>query len=165
MQSECQIRPARVGDAKRIFSLIREHADVLVVRSMANVVEHLDRFLVAVSPEGEVVGTIAYEILAEIGETERTSAELQSVCVAESQRGHGLGRRLVKAQLDRLDSIGIRQTIVLTFETEFFRRLGFFPADKHSLMHKLYRGCLNCSKHESPFTCPEVAMVRMSEES
>lgn len=165
MSSECQIRAAKIGDAKQIFALIRDHADVLVVRSMANVVEHLDRFLVAVSPEGEVVGAVAYEILAEIGETERTSAELQSVCVAESHRGHGLGRRLVQAQLDRLDSIGIRHTIVLTFETEFFRRLGFAPADKHTLMHKLYRGCINCSKHESPFTCPEVAMVRMTEAS
>ena len=22
-----------------------------------------------------------------------------------------------------------------------------------------YMGCINCTKHESPFTCPEVAMV------
>ena len=26
-------------------------------------------------------------------------------------------------------------------------------------MHKLYMGCLNCSKYDSPFTCPEVAMA------
>jgi len=26
-------------------------------------------------------------------------------------------------------------------------------------MHKIYTGCINCTKYDSPFTCPEVAMV------
>ena len=30
---------------------------------------------------------------------------------------------------------------------------------KEKLMHKIYMGCLNCSKYDSPFTCPEIAMV------
>ena len=38
--------------------------------------------------------------------------------------------------------------------------LGFTIVPKTSLMHKLYIGCINCVKHESPFTCPEQAMVR-----
>ena len=25
---------------------------------------------------------------------------------------------------------------------------------------KLYTGCINCTKHADPFTCPEIAMVR-----
>ena len=40
-----------------------------------------------------------------------------------------------------------------------FERLGFREADKRTLMYKLYTGCINCSKHENPFTCPEHAMV------
>ena len=27
-------------------------------------------------------------------------------------------------------------------------------------MHKLYTGCINCTKHADPFTCPEKAMIR-----
>jgi len=27
-------------------------------------------------------------------------------------------------------------------------------------MHKLYTGCINCTKHTDPFTCPEIAMMR-----
>jgi hypothetical protein len=27
-------------------------------------------------------------------------------------------------------------------------------------MHKLYTGCINCTKHTDPFTCPEIAMKR-----
>jgi hypothetical protein len=26
-------------------------------------------------------------------------------------------------------------------------------------MHKLYMGCINCTKHANPFTCPEIAMA------
>jgi hypothetical protein len=26
-------------------------------------------------------------------------------------------------------------------------------------MHKIYTGCINCTKYDSPFTCPEVAMA------
>ena len=28
------------------------------------------------------------------------------------------------------------------------------------VMHKLYTGCVNCTKHTDPFTCPEIAMKR-----
>ena len=28
------------------------------------------------------------------------------------------------------------------------------------IMHKLYTGCINCTKHADPFTCPEKAMIR-----
>ena len=27
-------------------------------------------------------------------------------------------------------------------------------------MHKLYTGCINCTKHANPYTCPEIAMRR-----
>jgi hypothetical protein len=37
--------------------------------------------------------------------------------------------------------------------------MGFKEVPKASLMHKLYMGCINCTKYDSPFTCPEVAMA------
>jgi hypothetical protein len=26
-------------------------------------------------------------------------------------------------------------------------------------MHKIYMGCINCTKYSNPFTCPEIAMA------
>ena len=49
--------------------------------------------------------------------------------------------------------------MVLTFAPEFFRQFGFREVPKETLMHKLYMGCINCTKYDSPFTCPEVAMT------
>lgn len=152
------IRPARLSDSKAIFSLIRGHADRLIVRSLSNVIEHIDRFFVAENAAGEIVATVAYEIMAEIGEIAHTTAEIQSLCVREDLRGRGVGRALVTRQMERLRAMQVRQIISLTFEVGFFEALGFKEIDKREIMHKLYRGCINCSKHESPFTCPEHAM-------
>jgi amino-acid N-acetyltransferase len=49
--------------------------------------------------------------------------------------------------------------IALTFAPGFFRRFGFEETSKEGLMHKLYAGCVNCTKYDSPFTCPEIAMM------
>jgi amino-acid N-acetyltransferase len=50
------------------------------------------------------------------------------------------------------------QIIALTFAPDFFRKLGFKEIPKRKLMHKIYMGCINCAKYDSPFTCPEIAM-------
>jgi N-acetylglutamate synthase-like GNAT family acetyltransferase len=43
---------------------------------------------------------------------------------------------------------------------EFFRRFGFAEVPKEKLMHKLYTGCVNCTRYDNPFTCPEIAMAK-----
>jgi len=48
---------------------------------------------------------------------------------------------------------------VLTLTPEFFATLGFREIPKTRIMHKLYTGCINCTKHTDPFTCPERAMA------
>ncbi len=152
------IRPATFMDARSVYRLIREHTDHLVPRPISDIVQNVDRFLVAVGESGRVFGTVAFAILPEIGEPARTTVEIQSVCVEEPFRGHGVGRALVVEQLRRLHTLHPMQVVALTFAPIFFEKIGFRPVDKTQLMHKIYMGCINCTKHESPFTCPEVAM-------
>jgi len=156
--SQVIIRQAGFADVRSIFTLIKDNTDMLVPRSMSDVVQHIDRFLVA-EANNEVIGTICYEFLPEIGDPLHTSVELQSVCVKDGWRKSGVGMRLVTSQIDRLRPLHPYQIIVLTFAEAFFEKLGFHRVPKESMMHKLYMGCINCSKHESPFTCPEQAMV------
>ena len=154
-----EIRPARFSDARAIYALVKDNSDTLIVRSLGNVLEHLDRFLVADAGDGRIVGALAYGLWPEIGDETRTSAELQSVCVAHDWRRLGIGKRLVEAQLARLRELGVWQAVVLTYAVDFFSGLGFRETDKRAVMYKLYTGCINCTKHENPFTCPEKAMV------
>ena len=65
---------------------------------------------------------------------------------------------LVEAAIERVKVLQPEQIIVLTFTPDFFRKFGFVEISKVTIMHKLYSGCINCTKYDSPFTCPEVAM-------
>ena len=71
------LRTARLVDAERIFALIHLHRDRLVPRSLGNIVENIDRFVVA-EVDGEMVGCATYGIFPEIGEPLHTVSSLRS---------------------------------------------------------------------------------------
>jgi amino-acid N-acetyltransferase len=152
------IRVASLVDANAIFDLIKSHPEQLISRSLGDIVENIDRFMVAVL-RGKVVGCASWQILPEIGEPERASVEIRSVAVQDGLRGSGVGTDMIRAILERIRPLGPAQAVVLTFAPKFFARLGFHEVPKTQLMHKIYMGCVNCTKHANPFTCPEIAMV------
>ena len=153
------VRPARLSDAERIYALIRLNDDQLVPRAIGNIVESIDRFFVA-EADGEMAGCASYQIHPEIGSPEAAAVEIVSVAVKRIFRRRGIGRALVEAVAGRAAAFSPRDTVVLTFAPEFFGSLGFKEIPKTKVMHKLYTGCINCTKHTDPFTCPEIAMVR-----
>lgn len=161
MAQDFQIRPAQLKDAESIFALIHLNRDQLVPRSMGNIVENIDRFIVATCGS-DIVGCTTYQVHPEIGQPEAATVELQSVAVRSPYRRKGVGRALIEAVVTRVSPFKPREILVLTFAPEFFTSLGFHEIPKNKVMHKLYTGCINCTKHADPFTCPEIAMVRES---
>jgi len=154
-----RIRPAELKDAEKVFALVALYRDLLVPRSLGNIVESIDRFVIA-EAEGEMVGCASYQIHPEIGDAEAATVEIVSVAVKSVFRKRGIGRLLVEAVIDRVRRFRPREVLVLTFAPEFFSKLGFVETPKTEVMHKLYTGCINCTKHANPFTCPEIAMKR-----
>jgi N-acetylglutamate synthase-like GNAT family acetyltransferase len=152
------IRPAVLKDAEQIFNLIRSHKDDLISRPIGDIIQNIDRFVVCEAAD-RVVGCAAWQILPEIGEPERASVEIQSVAVHADYRRHHIGTRIVANILSTIRRFQPAQAIVLTFAPEFFGTLGFKVIPKTQVMHKLYMGCINCTKHANPFTCPEIAMA------
>jgi amino-acid N-acetyltransferase len=158
-RGEYLIRSARLDDAEKIFGLINEHLDDLLSRSLGNIVERIDRFVVA-EKDGELIGCATYQIFPEIGAPLNSTVEIQSVAVRSSFRHQGVGRRLVLELIERMKKFNASAAFVLTFAPEFFNALGFHEVPKQQVMYKLYTGCINCTKHTNPFTCPEKAMVK-----
>jgi len=152
------LRPATLSDAEDIFALIHLHRDDLVPRPMGDIVANIDRFTVA-EAGGRMVGCAAYMVLPEIGSPLHATVEVQSVAVLREYRRLGIGRALVRGILDRVAAFEPAEVLVLTFAPEFFSSMGFHEIPKTQVMHKLYSGCINCTKHANPFTCPEKAMV------
>ena len=156
--SSYSLRDATLADAEKIFALIHLHRDDLVPRPMGDIVAHIDRFSVA-EVDGEMVGCAAYMVLPEIGSPLHATVEVQSVAVRAPYRRLGIGRALVKRIMDRVTTFRPAEVLVLTFAPAFFSTLGFHEIPKTQVMHKLYSGCINCTTHANPFTCPEKAMV------
>jgi amino-acid N-acetyltransferase len=145
-----KIRPATVRDVDGIFRLISQMADqgLMLKRSKYKLVTMLTNFLVA-EAEGSVVGCGALMPLW------TDSAEIMSLAVDKSIQSKGLGRLLVQALLDRGRELGFPEIISLTYQTEFFAKMGFHKESKDKFPRKLWRECLECPKLEN---CDETAM-------
>jgi argininosuccinate lyase / amino-acid N-acetyltransferase len=157
-EPEPYIRKALFSDAQAIFRRIKAHPNELVPRPLSDILLNIDRFLVA-DLDGEIVGTASWAVLPELDPAKNPSIEIQSVSVRADLQKKSLGQRLVEAAISRVSEFKPDQIIVLTFTPAFFAKLGFVPVSKEKLLYKLYKGCMNCSKYDSPLTCPEVAMA------
>lgn len=153
-----KIRPAEFVDTNAIFSLIKQYPKELLARPIFDIVQNIDRFMVC-EHKGRVVGTISWSIMPEIGAPRQPSVEIKSLAILKSMKGRGIGSALVKEVIRRIKTLYPAQIVALTFTPEFFAKCGFEEVPKMKLMHKIYAGCINCSKYDSPFTCPEVAMA------
>lgn len=153
------IRLAGFEDAEAIFNLIKEYPNELLPRPISDIAENIDRFLVC-EKNGRLIGTVSWQILPDIGVPTNPSVEIKSLAVHHTSRRAGIGRALVLEAIRRIKAFHPSQVVALTFAPEFFRSMGFSEVPKETLMHKLYTGCISCTKYNSPFTCPEIAMAR-----
>jgi len=150
------VRKARVADAKAIGDLINHYArrGMLLPKPLGRVYETLRTFSVW-EENGKVLGCgrldIVWENLAEVG----------SVAVHDSLRGQGVGSRLVESLVEEARELGIPRLFALTYQVNFFKRLGFNAIPKHDLPQKIWKDCLACSKYDR---CDETAVIQVLEE-
>jgi amino-acid N-acetyltransferase len=144
-------RAARLGDVPSLRELINGYAeqDMMLPRTNAELYENVRDFLVLEAEVGGVVGCAAVHIIN--GEM----AELKSVAVAAAGRGHGLGRILVERCAEAAHELGLRRLFALTYQVDFFARLGFEKVDRSRLPEKVWGECVRCNKF---LDCDEVAM-------
>lgn len=155
-RSQASIRRAAITDVPVFGKIINDAAEygLMLHRSLADLYENVRDFHVAVE-DGRVIGVCGLRIMW------ANLAEVYSLAVAPEQRGRGLGKRLVLACVDEAEELSIRKLMTLTYEREFFARLGFTVVDRQQLPLKVWSECVRCAKNQA---CDEVAMVRIIEE-
>jgi amino-acid N-acetyltransferase len=118
---EYTLRRARTSDVKAIRKLIDANAASgrLLDKPTVALYEDIQEFLVAQRADGIVVGCGALHVMWE------DLAEIRTIAVDQSCRGHGVGRRLVDALVASARELGVRRVFVLTFEVGFFASCGF----------------------------------------
>ena len=146
------IRKAKLNDAKEIQRLIKLYAPRggVLPRSLSEIYDHLRDFFLFVRNR-KVIGICALHICWD------DLAEIRSLAVKEEDQNKGIGARLVKACLKESALLGVRRVFALTYEPEFFERLGFEKVDKSTLPHKIWADCLNCAKFPD---CDEIAVLK-----
>lgn len=145
-------RQAVVQDIPGMMKLINSYADqgLMLHRSKLSMCETLQCFMV-IEDDGEIVGVGGLHILWE------DMAEIRSLAIASNYKGQGLGKVLVGHLEKRAVDLGIPRVISLTYQEDFFAKMGYVVVAKETLPHKVWKDCLNCAKYHN---CDEIAMEK-----
>lgn len=146
------IRKATLKDVQEIQRLVKHYAargDILP-RSLSDLYDHLRDFFVFVRSR-KIAGACALHICWD------DLAEIRSLVVREENRRKGIGVKLVEACLEEGRRLGVKRVFALTYQPDFFEKLGFRKVDKSVLPHKIWADCLQCVKFPD---CDEVALMR-----
>jgi amino-acid N-acetyltransferase len=151
--SRLDIRKAKIKDAPYIHELINDYAKsgVLLPRSLSSIYENIRDFFVAIEDDN-IIGVCALHIVWE------DLAEIKSLAVEKNYTKKGIGRALVEACLKEAKEYDIKTVFVLTYQVDFFKKMGFELIKKETLPHKIWGECINCSKFPS---CDETAMSKL----
>ena len=97
-----KIRPARTSDVKEIRKIIDSYAAPgrMLEKETVTLFESVQEFVVDL-------------------------AEVRSVAVVEGRHKSGVGHQIMKAVIERAESLGVKRIFCLTFQTEFFGKHGF----------------------------------------
>jgi amino-acid N-acetyltransferase len=145
------IRKAKLKDVKEIQRLTKLYSNRgnILPRSLSEVYDHLRDFFIFVRNR-KIVGICALHICWD------DLAEIRSLAVQEEVQKKGIGAKLVKACLEESKTLGVKRVFALTYQPEFFEKLGFKIVDKTILPHKIWTDCLKCVKFPD---CDEIALV------
>ena len=147
------IRKATVPDVKRIHAILMECAGqrLLLPRSLNDLYSRIRDFVVVDADEGgAILGCCALSI------TWEDIAEIRSLVVLESLRGQGWGRRLVEACMSDAVTLGLYRVFTLTYQVEFFNKLGYSVVGNEVLPQKVWADCIHCPQFPE---CDETAML------
>ena len=146
------VRNAKISDAEAICSLVSFYAekDEMLFRSMADIYENIQAFLIA-EIDGTIVGCCALQIIWS------DLAEIKSLAVEETNSGRGVGKTLVEAACERANELGLPSVFALTLVPDFFEKLKFRVVDKDTLPMKVWTDCAKCPKQDR---CDEIAVIK-----
>jgi amino-acid N-acetyltransferase len=129
-----KVRPARTADIKTIADLCGPliQSRVLLGKERVELYESVQEFLVAEDASSKVIGCGALHVMWE------DLGEVRTLAIAEAHQGKGIGKLILESLLERAKSIGLKRIFCLTFEVEFFSKLGFEPISETPVEPEVY---------------------------
>jgi amino-acid N-acetyltransferase len=118
-----QVRAARTADVSAIADLCGPliQSRVLLGKEKVELYESVQEFLVAEDESGNIVGCGALHVMWE------DLGEIRTLAVSELHQGQGIGKAILQHLNERAKALGLNRLFCLTFEVDFFSRMGFQP--------------------------------------
>lgn len=145
-------RKATFKDVEAMQQVINQYAEkgLMLARSRNMLYETLRDFILA-EENGKIVGVGALHMVWD------ELAEIRALAVAPEAVGKGVGRKIVESLEMEAIALGVKTLFALTYQPEFFAKLGFKEEPKENLSHKVWKECINCPKFPN---CDEIAMAK-----
>jgi amino-acid N-acetyltransferase len=149
--SNVTVRRATLSDVEDMHQLINHFAGLglMLPKPRSRLYQNIRDFFVA-EKDGQFAGCGALHVIW------KDLGEIRSLAVAEPFQKNGVGRLLAIAALEDATELKLPRVFALTYQSEFFERLGFVEVDKSSLPQKVWGECMDCPKFPN---CDEVAMI------
>ena len=148
--AEPEVRKPEIEEAPAIHALLERFAAqrLLLPRTLEDIHERLREFFVGLIG-GAVVGCGGLRLWGDL-------AEVRSLAVAEAHQKRGVGAGIVRACVEEARRLHVAEVFALTFQPDFFERLGFVRTPKERFPHKIWTDCVKCPHFPD---CGEVALV------
>ena len=153
MIEEGCVRKATVKEVPLIAEIVNYYANkgIMLQRPISRIYDNLRDYLV-LEYNHEIGGCGALHV------TWSDLAEIRSLALKEELIGKGFGRTIVKKLIEEARILEIEKVFVLTYQEEFFEKMGFTVIENSELPHKIWADCLNCIHFPN---CNEIAMIRV----
>jgi amino-acid N-acetyltransferase len=145
------LRSARAGEARALHALISANMEEghLLPRTPDELTRHASRFVVATRGR-RIVGC------AELAALSPHVAEIRSLAVDSSERGHGVGTTIVDELRRRARGEGFEKLCAFTHAPAYFIQMGFSIVPHTWLLEKVTTDCIRCPLFRK---CGQYAMV------
>ena len=83
--------------------------------------------------------------------------EIRSLAVSKDYQKKGIGKEIINTLLEEAKKINLKEVLVLTYQKEFFEKLGFREIPKESIPDKkIWADCIKCKFFPN---CNEIALI------
>lgn len=124
---------------------------IILHRSEDEIANTIRSYFVA-KEQGKIVGFCALYLYS------KDLAEVRSLIVSPSFQKRGIGKGLVEAILQEGRELGVKEVLSLTYQVQFFEKMGFAIIDKALIPNpKIWTDCIKCKRFP---VCDEVALLK-----
>jgi amino-acid N-acetyltransferase len=128
------VRRARTADVAGIQALLRPLSEqgIMLGKESVELFESIQQFRVAVAADGTVIGCGALHIFwQDLG-------EIRTMVVGDDWRGSGVGKAIFAELEGEARELGLTRLFCLTFEVDFFSRMGFTEVSDEIIAPEVY---------------------------